>query len=253
MTTDLAILIGMRYWSAPADTEHPHGHGRIETLVSLFIGLVLAGVGVGLVWRAVVALHEHGAATPGWIAFAAACVSIVVKELLYRWTAHIGRRARSSALAANAWHHRSDALSSVPVAVAVLAARLQPGWGFLDNVAAVVVSVLILAAAWRIIWPAVQQLIDAGASAEQREQILRLALAVEGVAAVHALRTRRIGAGLQVDLHVLVDGELSVREGHSIGGAVRGRIVRDGPDVLDVLVHVEPWEGGRRAGDGEPA
>lgn len=243
MSTDLAVLIGVRYWSEPADADHPYGHGRIETLVSLFIGVVLAGVGVGLAWRALTTLPEYHEVVPGWLALAAACLSVLCKEGLYRWTARVGKRVRSAAVMANAWHHRSDALSSLPVAVAVLGTHLRPSWGFLDHVAAVIVSVLILQAAWGIAWPALRQLIDAGAAKDQRETILALAAETEGVREVHGLRTRHMGTGLQADLHVLVAPDLTVHEGHEIAGAVTARLLARGPGVVDVLVHVEPYEG----------
>lgn len=244
--TDVAVVIGVRYWSAPADAEHPHGHGRIETLISLFIGVALAGVGVGLAWRAISTLHQYHLVSPGGLAFWAACLSIVTKEWLYRWTVRVGRRVKSPAMIANAWHHRSDALSSVPVAVAVLGTRIQPTWGFLDHIATVLVSALILHASWGIAWPALRQLIDAGADREARERIITLALGTDQVQAVHALRTRHVGPGLAVDLHVLVEPTLSVREGHAIAGAVKQRLLAEGPDIVDVLLHVEPFEGSER-------
>jgi len=242
LVTDVAIVVGAGFWSAPADAEHPYGHGRIETLITSAIGIVLGGVGVGLGYRAILTLPQWHESRPGWIAFAAACLSIVAKEVLYRWTADVGRRVKSSALVANAWHHRSDALSSVPVALAVLGTHVWPEWGFLDHVGAVIVSVLILHAAWEITWPALRELIDAGAKEHERQAILKLALDTEGVQSVHKLRTRSIGPGLQVDLHVLVEPELSVREGHAIAGVVKERLLNRGPNVIDVLVHVEPFD-----------
>ncbi len=240
-STDVAVLIGASFWTAPADADHPYGHGRIETLITCAIGILLGGVGVGLAFGAIWSLHRESAATPAWSAFATACVCMVAKEMLYRWTVHAGRRIRSSALIANAWHHRSDALSSLPVAIAVLGTRIWPAWVFLDQIAAVIVSVLILHAAWTIVGPALRELIDAGAAKEQRKAILGLASRTHGVRAVHKLRTRYIGLGLQVDLHVLVEPELSVRQGHEIAGVVKQRLLQQGPNVVDVLVHVEPY------------
>ena len=141
---------------------------------------------------------------PGWSVLVTACLSIVVKELLYRWTVVAGMRVKSSALVANAWHHRSDALSSIPVALAVVGMRLRPDWTYLDHVAALMVSLLILQASWKILWPALNELMDAGATGEQREKLLKLIVTIEGVKGTHALRTRRVGNGLQVDLHLLV-------------------------------------------------
>jgi cation diffusion facilitator family transporter len=242
--TDVAVLAGAPFWSAPADADHPHGHGRIETLITLVIGAVLAIVGVGLGYKALATILAPHQAQPGWIVFFTACLSIVSKEALYRWTASVGRRVHSSALAANAWHHRSDALSSVPVAVAVLGTRIHPDWTFLDHVGALLVSLLILQAAWHICWPALNQLTDAAASKEELRRLSEIVKATPGVMAVHALRTRNIGDGLQVDLHVLVDPGLTVRDGHNISGAVKKRLIEGkGATVVDVLIHVEPYEG----------
>jgi cation diffusion facilitator family transporter len=239
-STDLAVLIGVRFWSAPADANHPHGHGRIETLISFFISIVIAGIGAGLAYRAIQTLPERAQTIPEWSVFTMACLSIIIKEFLYRWTVHIGKRVKSSAVIANAWHQRSDAFSSVPVAIAVLASRIQPNWVLLDSIATVIVSVLILQAVWKIARPALDQLIDTAADHEEQKAILNLALDSEGVLAIHALRTRYIGPGLQVDLHVLVEPELTVREGHDIAGAVKERLLRQSPNVVDVLVHIEP-------------
>lgn len=242
MVTDVVVLVGAGWWTGPADAGHPHGHGRIETVISAIIGIALGAAGVGLGWSALVALHEGRASSPGWAAFMIACLAVVSKEWLFRWTFRIGKRFRSSALLANAWHHRSDALSSLPVALAVAGSKLHPQWHFLDHVAAIMVSALILYVAWTIIVPAVAQLTDAGLREEEVERIVRLVLQTEGVRATHEIRSRYIGSKLQVDLHILVDPELSVREGHRIATAVRDRLLQEVEDVADVLVHVEPFE-----------
>jgi cation diffusion facilitator family transporter len=168
-------------------------------------------------------------------------LSIVVKEGLYRWTATVGRRVRSSATVANAWHHRSDALSSIPAAAAVGVTLIDPEWAVVDRVGAVVVCLLILQASWRILRPAVEELMDRGAPATDRRLIEKLALEVEGVESAHALRTRYVGSALSVDLHVEVDGQLSVEAGHAIASAVRRKLMADGPDVADALVQIEPF------------
>ncbi len=240
-SADVVVLVGEPYWSSPADEDHPHGHGRIETIVTLLIGLVLVGVGIGLIHRSLATLSESRAVFPGWSAFVTACLSIVVKEVLYRWCVRVGERVRSSALLASAWHHRSDALSSVPVAIAVIGSRVYPGWTFLDHVAALIVALLILQAAWHIFWPALRQLADAGANREVCDRLLALARDVDGVKDVHALRTRHMGPGLQADLHVLVDPELTVEQGHDISRDVENVLKDAGAHVVDVLVHVEPW------------
>jgi len=240
VSTDVAVLVGVRYWSKPPDTGHPHGHRRIETLVALGIGVVLVVVAVGLAYRALATMRQEHAAPPGWLALGAALLSIAGKEALYRWTVRAGKRIRSPALIANAWHHRSDALSSIPVAIAVAGAKLRPGWQFLDHVGAVVVSVFIFVVAARIVAPLVQELMDAGSSQRDRERITEIAAGTAGVEVVHAVRTRRLGSALAVDLHILVDGQMTVRRGHEIAEQVTEHLLAEGPDVVDVVVHLEP-------------
>ena len=245
VATDVALLAGVRFWSKPADERHPHGHQRIETLVTVLIGVSLGAVALGLMWDAVVGGHSRAILTPTPVALAAALLSIVVKEALFRWTAAEGRKVDSPALIANAWHHRSDSLSSVPAAASVAVAVVVPALAFVDRIGALVVCVFILFAAKRILAPALSELIDTGAPREDRRRLRQLALGVEGVQDAHEIRTRYVGPNLAVDLHVEVDAGLSVEEGHAIGEAVRQRLLDDGPKVADVLVHVEPH------GDGE--
>jgi len=234
--TDIAVILGVRFWTAPADEDHPHGHGRIETLITVVIGLTVGAVAVGMGVQAIRGLRHDPGTAPTAIALAVALVSIVVKEVLYQWTARVGREVRSPALVANAWHHRSDAISSIPAAVAVAVTLIDPGWAVVDRVGAVVVCLLIL----RILRPAIDQLIDAGAPVSDRRHIEELALQVDGVEAAHAVRTRYVGADLAVDLHVEVDGGLSVGEGHTIAVAVRRKLIEEGPNVTDALVQIEP-------------
>lgn len=240
--TDVAILVGVRFWSKPPDEKHPHGHRRIETVITVAIGVALAAVAVQLAYHALATLAEPHLQHPAWIAFAAAVVSIITKESLYRWTIVVGRRVKSSAVVANAWEHRSDAFSSIPAALAVAIAIIWPTWSFVDHVGAVVVSLFILQAAWKIVRPSLGQLVDAGASKKDCKQIEAIALTTEGVKLVHAIRTRFIGSGLQVDLHIKVNPDMSVREGHDISERVKQALVRRGPDVIDVVVHLEPYE-----------
>jgi cation diffusion facilitator family transporter len=238
--TDIAVILGVRYWTAPADEDHPHGHGRIETLITVVIGLVVGAVAIGMGIQAIRGLRNGPEAAPTGIAFGVAVVSIAVKEILYRWTANVGKELRSPALVANAWHHRSDAISSIPAAIAVAVALIDPEWAVVDRVGAVIVCLLILQASWHILRPAVDQLIDAGAPVPIRSQIEELALEVDGVEDAHAVRTRYIGSDLAVDLHIEVDGGLSVGEGHAIAVAVKQKLVDDGPNVSDALVQIEP-------------
>lgn len=247
-STDVAILIGIGYWSKPPDTTHPHGHGRIETLFTVAIGGMLAAVAVGLAYNAFAGLTDPPEAPPGWIALGAALLSVFSKEGLYRWTVRVGRRIRSSVVVANAWHHRSDALSSVPVVLAVAGALLRPNWVMLDHLGAVVVSVFIFRAAAMIAWPALKELVDTGASPEMLERIADIALNVDGVERVHAIRTRRVGGRFHVDLHVLVDGAVSVRRGHDIAEEVQRCLIEDEGNLTDVVVHVEPLDDGVEPG-----
>jgi cation diffusion facilitator family transporter len=239
ISTDIVVILGVRYWTAPADDEHPHGHRRLETLVTVFIGLVVAAAAIGIGWDAARSFGRpiH---PPTTVALAAAVLSIAVKETLYRWTARLSRKTGSAALAANAWHHRTDALSSIPVAVAVAVAMIDHRLAIVDRIGALVVSVFILHAAIRILRPAIDQLVDAGAPPRQREALERLPLEVEGVHAAHALRTRYVGSELAVDLHVEVDPEISVAEGFEIANRVKQTLMDHGPGVADVMVQVEP-------------
>jgi cation diffusion facilitator family transporter len=242
LVTDAALIIGVRYWTAPADEQHPHGHRRIETVVTLVIGMILGLVAIGLGEHALQELRRPQRVAPEVVALIGALISIVTKEVLFWWTLVRGRRISSAALIANAWHHRSDSLSSIPAATAVLVAMVAPAWSFVDAVGALMVCLFILHAAWKIMQPPLTQLSDAGAPRRERQALESLALAVDGVIAAHALRTRYTGSKLAVDLHIEVDGELTVRQGHAIGEAVRRQLLRKGPNVADCLVQVEPVE-----------
>jgi cation diffusion facilitator family transporter len=241
ISTDIVVILGVRYWTAPADAEHPHGHRRLETLVTVFIGLVVAAAAIGIGWDAV-RTFGRPIHPPTAIALAAAILSIAVKETLFQWTARLSQETASAALAANAWHHRTDALSSIPVAAAVAVAMIDHRLAVVDRIGALVVAVFILHAAIRIIRPALDQLIDAGAPPGQRERLEALALEVEGVQSAHALRTRYVGSELAVDLHVEVEPELSVAEGFEIANRVKRELMDQGPGVADVMVQIEPHE-----------
>ena len=245
---DMLILLGVRLWARPADDGHPHGHQRLEIVVTLSLGLILAAGAVALTWRAVLDLHMvavEGAALP-WVLVLITASALVIKEALYRLTMAAARRHRAPVLVANAWHHRSDALGSLPVLLAVALAAGDARWAIIDPLAAMLVALLLLRVAWRIVRPAFDQLIDAGASPEDVSSIGEIVTATGGVVAVHKIRTRHLGgARLAVDLHVLVDGGLTVSAGHDIATAVKQRLERWGPQIADVVVHVEPDDGHR--------
>jgi len=242
MGTDLLVLIGIKFWSAPADEMHPYGHQRIETVVTLLISAVLAAVALGLGWREIQHLGGEPQCPPLFIALFGPLLSIFAKELLFRRTRVVGQRIHSSALIANAWHHRSDALSSIPALVAVAAASANPKWAFLDSVGALIVSILILKVAWDIASPALSELMDHGASKEDLREITELVQSIPGVSSIHRLRTRRVGSGWFVDLHAEVDPEMTVRKSHDIATMIQHKLLEEGPSVADVTVHIEPDE-----------
>ena len=239
-TTDVAVIAGSHFWSRPPDENHPYGHRRLETLVTVFIGLMLAAAGIGIGWDAISALHEKDTTPPGWIALVAAMVSIITKEILYRWTAVAGKKIKSPALAANAWHHRTDAFSSIPVLIAVGGALIYPSWSFLDLVGAVVVSIFVMHAALKITWPGISELIDAGAPQDVQKKIIEIACNNPGVHEVHKVRTRYISTSILVDMHIVVDGSISVRQGHAIADEVEDHIIDGISNVLGVVIHVDP-------------
>jgi len=247
LATDFAVVFGVRFWTAPADEEHPYGHGKIQSLVTLFIGAVLFVVAVELALDAVSALRGPALGAPNMFALWAALVSIVAKEILYRWTYRVAEKIGSPALAANAWHHRSDALSSIPVAVAVAVASFWPTLGWVDPVGALIVSVFIVHVSWQVARPALAELVDAGVR-EKAEKVTVVARAVPGVCAVHKVRTRRAGGSFHADLHVEVKGSLTVSEGHALSHDVKQAILDAGLDVTDALIHLEPADEEPRAG-----
>lgn len=241
MATDLAVILGVKFWSAPADEDHPYGHGRIETIVTTVIGLSLVMVAFGIGYNALTTIRDADLRQPGWIALVGVVLSIVLKEGLYHWTIAVGRQTKSSALIANAWHHRSDALSSIPALIAVTAAALHPDLAFIDHVGALVVALVILNVSWGILRPAIAELADRGASQKDREKIEAIVAEIDGVRHVHAIRTRKMGAGLFVDAHVAIDGKMTIWQGHQISEAIKHELIANGPEILDVLVHLEPF------------
>ncbi len=244
ITTDVAVLVGVRYWSPPPDECHPYGHRRIESIVTVGIGVALGVAGLLIAYKGIASVRDEHIRRPGWIAFIGAMISILAKEILYRWTNAVGKRIRSSALCANAWHHRSDALSSIPAALAVAVAVIKPELSFVDHMGAVIVAVFILHASWKIVKPALTELSDRGAPGHVTARICEVASATDEVVDVHAVRTRRMGPGIMVDLHITVDGSMSVTRGHDVSEAVKWGIKQQMEDVIDVVVHLEPHANG---------
>ncbi len=242
--SDIAVIVGSYYWTKPADSDHPYGHRRIETLVTLLVGAMLLLAGVGVIRQAVISLNSDAGSIqrPGILASVAVVISIILKELLFRWTKKVGEKVKSPALVANAWHHRSDAFSSVPALISVLAATMLPNFVYLDQIGAILVSLFIMQAAYKILQPGLFELVDASPPHKTCKQIKEIAENVTGVLQVHNLRSRFSGAYLHVDLHLVVDGEITVQEGHTIAGAVQASIMAAELGVIDVVVHVEPTE-----------
>ena len=241
--TDIAVLVGIRFWTAPADSDHPHGHQRIEALITMFIGLLLGSSAISMICKAVrtIGMHRDTAAV-AWPLLGVALASILFKEILYQCTVMVGHSCGSSAVIANAWHHRSDAISSIPVAVVAIACRIWPEITYLDNIAAVIVACLLLHTAWKIAWPCIKELSDQGVSMRELEAIRQIATGIAGVNEVHKLRSRRFGNGILLDMHILVDKDMSVENGHRICEEATSEIKRKMPVVLDVLTHLEPDE-----------
>ena len=244
--TDFAVLIGMRLAQRPQDGDHPYGHGKYETLAAVLVGIALAAVGVAITFHAGHTIlgawvWDSYPQQPTLFALIAALVSIVIKELLYQLTIRVARETQNDALLANAWHHRSDALSSIGTAVGAGAAAFLGGaWVLLDALAAVVVGVILLKIAWEIVRDSLDKLMEQGMSAEENAQIYQLVHAVSGISEPHHLRSRRVGTVAVIELHFRVNPEMTVREGHELATQVE-RNLRSvfGQDAI-LTVHVEP-------------
>jgi cation diffusion facilitator family transporter len=249
LVTDIAVIFGVSVWSAPADADHPYGHGRIEAMVTLFISGALLAVGIGIGYSAITGfMSTEIPKSPSIIAAAGSFFSIIFKEILYRRTMVIAHREKSTALAANAWHHRSDAISSIPALAAVGAAVIEPSLYFVDGIGAVVVSIFIIKVSFDLMKPSLLELSDRGAAECDMKLMHEISSSVKGVMEVHALRSRKVGQGSLVDLHVLVDDELTVKEGHFIAHEVKRLLLEKGPDVIDAVIHLEPYSISTRGG-----
>ena len=242
LITDGMVLFAIQHSVKAADEEHPYGHARIETAVTLVLGIILVAVAAGIAWRAGdrVLFDPSPFTIPSVITLWIALLTLVVKEWLYIYTIRTAARYGSALLRANAWHHRSDAISSVIVFVGIAGALY--GYGYLDAVAAILVAVFIAKIGVQLGWQALRELIDTGLDSDDREAIRRVIHTVSGVKALHLLRTRRMGGQAYVDVHILVDSHLSVSEGHQISEVVRQRLIQQIAPVTDVMVHIDTEE-----------
>ena len=240
LVTDLLVLLAAKLARGKPDADHPYGHERIETAATVALGVVLIAVGVGIALDSFRRLfHPEELQIPAWWAMAVAAVSVAFKEAVYHYTMRAARRFRSRLLEANAWHARSDAASSLVVIVGVGGALL--GLGYLDAVAAVIVSWMIGRMGYRLARRSVEELIDTGLEPEQVEAIRAALMKVGGVRDLHMLRTRQMGPKSLVDVHILLDDpKLSVSEGHQISETARAELIRKFRDVEDVTVHIDP-------------
>ncbi|MCP3870523.1 MAG: cation transporter [Gammaproteobacteria bacterium] len=239
LISDAIVYYAASHAQHGPDVEHPYGHGRFETAGTLGLGILLVLVALGIAWDAVGRLFDtQELLTPGPLALYTALFSILIKEWLYHYTIRVARRIKSDLLRANAWHHRSDAVSSVVVFFGV--AGTMAGLDYLDAIAAIAVAVMIARIGWELGLPAFRELVDSGLEEERLEQIRETIHSIGGVRAIHMLRTRRIGGRASVDVHVLVESWLSVSEGHMISQKVMDRLVEQVEEVTDVTVHIDP-------------
>ena len=243
--TDIIVIVFVRISSKPEDEGHDYGHGKYETLATAIIGLVLLFVGFGILWNGATSIWDFWQGgelkEPGMLALWAALVSILFKELLYQYTVLKGRRLNSQAVVANAWHHRSDALSSIGTAVGIGGAiLLGEQWLVLDPLAAVVVSLFIMKVAIQLLVPCVEELLEKSLPAEVEEKIKQEILAFPGVTSPHHLRTRRIGSSYAIEVHIRMDGQITLEEAHHTATAIENRLKSEFGNRTYINIHVEP-------------
>jgi len=243
--TDLVVLVFVGISAKPQDASHDYGHGKYETVATLFIGLALVAAAVGIIvsggMKLAAWIGGEQLPAPGWLALWAALLSIVVKELLYRYTVRRGRELESQAVVANAWHHRSDALSSIGAAIGIGGAILLGNrWTVLDPVASIVVGAMLVKVALELLKGSIGELTDHSLSDEAEQEIEDIIHSFPDVSEPHNLRTRRIGNRIAIEAHVRMDGELPLREVHDRASAIEQRL-RDhfGKETL-VTLHMEP-------------
>ena len=243
--TDVVVLVFVKLGNKPMDKDHDYGHGKYETLATAIIGISLFAVGVMICWSGLVktyhALCGEQLHQPGVVALVAAVLSIVMKEWAYQFTVRVGRKYHSEAVVANAWHHRSDALSSIGTMLGIGGAiLLGDHWAVLDSLAAILVSVFIIKAAWSLVMQSVKELTDASLSEKEEGEIVRTAAEVEGVCEIHNLFTRRIGNNIAIEMHVRMPGSLSLYVAHEHASAIENRLKQKYGAGTHVSIHIEP-------------
>lgn len=243
--SDVIVLVFVKIAGKPKDKGHKYGHGKFETLATMIIGLLLIGAGIGLMINGtesvIRSLNGDTLERPTMLALIVAIVSILSKEWLYRYTIREGNKLNSQAVIANAWHHRSDAVSSLGTLIGISGAMfLGDKWRILDPIAAIVVSILIIKSGYDIVKPCISELLEASLPEEKEKEIISLVTSVPGIIYVHNLRTRRIGNGIAVDLHAKMDGNLSLNEAHEKATEAENAIRRKFGDNSIINIHMEP-------------
>ena len=243
--TDIIVIIFVAISGKPEDSDHSYGHGKYETLATAVIGIILFFVGVGLLIsgiKAIVgALQGEPLQAPSLLALIAAVISIVVKEALYHYTVKRGKALGSSSVVANAWHHRSDALSSIGTAIGIGGAVfLGEQWRILDPIAAVVVSIFIVKVAVELIKPCIDELVERSLPEEVEQRIHALILQSPQVSSPHHLRTRRIGGYIAIEVHIRMDGQISLSEAHQVASDIERRLKAEFGEKTHIGIHMEP-------------
>jgi len=238
LVADFVVLFANHHSVKDADEDHHYGHQRYETAASLFLGVSLLVVGLGMLWSAGHKIVNPISATPiSLLALYVALGALAAKELLFRYMLAVAERVRSSMLVANAWHARSDAASSLVVSVGIVGALL--GYPILDSVGALIVGLMIVRTGWSFSWDALNDLMDRAVSEEEHQQIEQIVLATPGVLGCHDLRTRKMGDMILVDVHIEVDANATVQVGHDIALTAANRVKAKLP-VLNVMTHIDP-------------
>lgn len=245
LLTDAVVIIFMKLSSRPQDEDHDYGHGKYETLATAIIGMALFVVGLGICYGGVVkiwtALQGGQLGQPGWIALVAALLSIALKEWCFQFTMRTGRAIESETVMANAWHHRSDALSSVGTAIGIGGAiALGPSWAVLDPIAAVIVSVLIVITAWKLMANALGELLERSLPEAMEKDIEHTVIEDPRLSDIHHLRTRRIGSHIAIDMHVRLPGSLTLAEAHNIVSSAEKRLRERFGQGTFISIHMEP-------------
>ncbi|MBQ0029955.1 MAG: cation diffusion facilitator family transporter [Paludibacteraceae bacterium] len=243
--TDFIVIVMLRISAKPQDEDHDFGHGKYETLATTIIGLFLIVVGGTILTTGCAKIYDffqgEELPSPGWLAFGAAVVSIVLKEGIYQYTMRKGMHLHSEALIANAWHHRSDALSSIGTAIGIgMACWLGNNWSILDPIAAVIVSFFIFKVALKLIQESVSQLLESSLPTETENEIERLVTNVEGVTDLHNLQTRQIGAHYAINMHVRMNGNLTLHEAHEKATLIEEELRAAFGKQTNITIHVEP-------------